>query len=268
MTITTQKTSETQFDRIRARVGRIFTTVFTVFNVGLVLLIISVIVGIIGYRQTREEFTWLAFWTDYYANISAEFGSVAITVLIIDTLNQRRQREEEKQRLIRQMGSKENGLALQAVEELRVLGALKDGSLHAKNLEEANLQGVRMGRVNLRHARMDFSKLNGAHLFFANMEGADMSGVDFSRAVLTGANLRHADLVAANLRGALLSEADLMHAKLDRAQFDETTQLPDKSNWNKQVDLTRFTNPSHPNFWRSDMAESPAFRGKGGHGHG
>ncbi|MEL6150857.1 MAG: pentapeptide repeat-containing protein [Chloroflexota bacterium] len=262
--ITSQKSAETRFDVYRARASRFFSEVFTVFNVGLALLIISLSVGAIGYWQVHDGFTWQNFWQDYYANISAEFGSVAITVLIIDSLNQRRQREEEKQRLLRQMGSKENGLALQAVEELRALGALKDGTLRAANLEEANLEDVRLGRVDMRQARMDFSNLKKAHLFFANMENADMSGVDLSGAVLTGANLSGTDLVAADLRGALLSEVDLAYAKLEQAKFNEQTQLPDKSYWSHGADLDRFTNPQHPQFWRSEMQESPAYVGRYG----
>lgn len=261
MTITTQKTSETRWDRFREGAARIFTRIFTVFNVGIGLLLISFAVGIFGYTQTHDTpFNWRDFWTDYYANISAEFGSVAITVLIIDSLNRRRQKEEEKQRLIRQMGSKENGLALQAVEELRVMGALKDGSLRGMNFEEADLHSAQMGRVDMRQAKMDFSKLQKAVLFFADLENADMSGVQMEGTVLTFANLRSTNLVAADLRGALLMGADLTNAKLDQARFDENTQLPDQSNWHKGVDMTRFTDQNHEEYWRSHMLESPAYR--------
>ena len=230
------------------------------------MLFLSLITGIFGYRivhpEVPEQGFWYSFWEDYYANISAEFGSVAITVLIIDTLSRRRQKQEEKQRLIRQMSNKDNGIALQAVEELKALNALKDGTLRRINLEEANLSGVRLGRVDLRQARMDFSNLSEGHLFFSNLERADMSGVDLSGSVLTGANLRSANLVASNFCGALLSEADLMNAKLDNAKFDENTRLPDNTNWNSDVDLARFTDPSHQQFWRSQMAESPAYAAK------
>jgi hypothetical protein len=270
MTITTQKTTETRWDRFRTAAGRFLTRITTVFNFGIVLLLLSLTTGIYGYRIANADangiinWSWTQFWVDYYANISAEFGSVAITVLIIDTLNQRRQKQEEKGRLIRQMGNKENGIALQAVEELRALNAHKDGSLRSVNLEEANLHGVRLGHVDMRGARMDFSDFSGAHLFFANLERADMSGVNFCDAALTWANLRHADLVAADLRGALLSEADLTHAKLDRAHFNERTQLPDGSKWQKGADLTRFTDPNNPHYWRSESEESPAYVGRRG----
>jgi hypothetical protein len=260
VTITTQKTTESRWEMLSGRVARWAAKVFTVGNVGIVLVVMSVVIGTFGYVRTHGSFAFDSFLQEFYANISSELGSVAITVLIIDRLNQRRQREEEKARLIRQMGNKVNGIALQAVEDLRALDAIKDGSLMNINLEEANLQGVRLGRVDLRNARLDFANLSGGHLFFANLERADMSGVNFSGAVLTGANLRYADLVAADLRGTLLSEADLSHAKLDRAQFDDNTQLPDKTNWRKGVDMTRFTDPTHPNYWRSEMPESFAYQ--------
>ncbi|MEO0563950.1 MAG: pentapeptide repeat-containing protein [Chloroflexota bacterium] len=268
MTITEVKTSENWLDRFNNRLRRVMNYVLEVRRVGVILLVLSLASGIYGYSVQHRQpdgsinWNWGEFIRDYYANISSELGSVAITVLIIDYLNDRRQREEEKQRLIRQMGSTERGLAMAAVEELKASGAIKDGSLIGVNLEEAKLSGVRMGRADVRHARMDFADLSGAHLYFANMERADMSGSDLRGTVLTGANLRHADVVAAKLQGALLSEADLTHCKIDRAIFDETTQLPDKSNWSRKTDMRRFTDPHHPEYWRSEMPESPAFNAK------
>jgi hypothetical protein len=270
MTITEIKTSENWWDRLKNRLRRITNYLLEVRRVGVILLLLSLLSGIYGYQVNYRQpdgtvdWNWQQFIQDFYANISAELGSVAITVLIIDYLNDRRQREEEKERLIRQMGSTERGLAMAAVEELKALGAVKDGSLVGINLEQAVLTGVRLGRVDLRHARMDFADLSEGHLYFANLERADMSGCDLRGTVLTGANLRHADLVAAKLDGALLSEVDLTHCKLDRALFSDRTQLPDKSNWSPGVDMRRFTDPQHPQYWRSAMPESPAYDGRRG----
>jgi hypothetical protein len=260
MTITTQKSSETRWDIFKTRASRFFAWLFTVRKVGAGLLILSFVVGIVGYGTINGEFRLYDFLRDYYTNISTELGSVAIAVLIIDSLNDRRQRESEKERLIRQMRSGENGIALQAVEELRAIGAVKDGSLRKQNLESANLENVRLGRADMREARMDFCNMSKGHFYFADLHGADMSGVNLQEAVMTGANLRNVDLVAAHLEGALMSEVDLTHAKLEKAKMDERTQLPDKTNWFPGADLARFTDPHHPNYWRSDMQESPAFK--------
>ncbi len=252
-------------DRLNTRVRRIMDYVLEVRRFGVVLLLLSLISGIYGYSIHNRNpdgtvnWSWRQFVTEYYANISSELGSVAVTVLIIDYLNDRRQKQEEKLRLIRQMGSTEHGLAMTAVEELKAMGATKDGSLASINLEGARLTGVRLGRAKLRNSRMDFADFSGGHLYFADLGGADMSGCDLRGTVLTGANLNSTDLVAAKLQGALMSEADMAHCKLDKALFDETTQLPDKSNWSPTTDMRRFTDPKHPNFWRSEMPESPAY---------
>ena len=265
MTITEVKTSETRLDRLNAQVRQVMDYVLEVRRFGFLLLVLSLLSGIYGYSVDNRNpdgtinWNWSIFVREYYANISSELGSVAVTVLIIDYLNDRRQKQEEKQRLIRQMGSTEHGLAMNAVEELKAMGATKDGSLVSVNLENARLTGVRLGRADLRKSRMDFADFSTGHLYFANLQGADMSGSDLRGTVLTGANLHNADLVAAKLQGALMSEANMVNCKLDNALFDETTQLPDKSNWHPKTDMRRFTDPKHPNFWRSEMPESPAY---------
>jgi hypothetical protein len=65
----------------------------------------------------------------------------------------------------------------------------------------------------------------------------------------------------ANLQGANLSYANLQGAVLEDAELNETTILPDGTQWTPDTDLKRFTDPKHPNFWRSDEPDSPAYRG-------
>lgn len=64
----------------------------------------------------------------------------------------------------------------------------------------------------------------------AQLEKADLRGVDFSKANLTGARLAH--------------------PRYGQAIFDETTILPDESKWTPKTDMTIFTDPQHPNYWR------------------
>jgi hypothetical protein len=40
--------------------------------------------------------------------------------------------------------------------------------------------------------------------------------------------------------------------------LDETVTLPDGTNWTSDTDMMRFTDPAHPQFWRSDEPNSPA----------
>jgi len=79
------------------------------------------------------------------------------------------------------------------------------------------------------------------------------------RAAMSGAKLSGTGLMEANLSGADLSGADLGDVRLHK-----TTMLPDDTQWTPDTDLARFTDPDHPDFWRSDDPGSPAYRGKDG----
>lgn len=67
----------------------------------------------------------------------------------------------------------------------------------------------------------------------------------------------------ANLQFTDLYGADLAHADLSDVIFDVDTTLPDRTRWTPDIDIARFTDPNHLDFWRSDDPESPAYRGAG-----
>ncbi|MEL6406935.1 MAG: pentapeptide repeat-containing protein [Chloroflexota bacterium] len=75
--------------------------------------------------------------------------------------------------------------------------------------------------------------LRDASLFRANLSSSDLEEAD-----LSGANLGKA-----NLSGADLRKANLAHANLNNAT------LPDGTIWTPITDMTRFTDPAHPDFW-------------------
>ncbi|MBE0691283.1 MAG: hypothetical protein IH587_14280, partial [Anaerolineae bacterium] len=84
---------------MKARFGAIVDTWLSAQRVAWVLLILAVVSGVIGYAsQHPGSFDLGEFLHDFYANISTEFASIAITVLIIDGLNGRRQRISEETR--------------------------------------------------------------------------------------------------------------------------------------------------------------------------
>ncbi|MEL7433487.1 MAG: pentapeptide repeat-containing protein, partial [Chloroflexota bacterium] len=60
--------------------------------------------------------------------------------------------------------------------------------------------------------------------------------------------LENANLSNTLLWNVNLSNANLKNADLTDAIFDETI-LPDKTVWTPDTDMTRFTNPEHPDFW-------------------
>jgi len=207
--------------------------------IGLVIGLVGLGVAISGSRYVEN--TVFDAIKAFYANAGSELISIAITVLVIDALNQRRATSQERDALILQMGSPDNAFAVEAVRILRVRGWLEDGALQEADLGGAHLQGAFLFNANLREANLVNANLQEAQLRFANLQGA---ALDF-----------------ANLQGAYLWYVDLQGANLRDTQFNEGTTLPDHSKWTPDTDMSKFTYPGHPEFWRSDDPDSPAYRG-------
>jgi uncharacterized protein YjbI with pentapeptide repeats len=140
------------------------------------------------------------------------------------------------------------------------------------NFADANLAGADLSQVTMIGATLRAANLAQAHLPYANLSQADGEGATLRRANLNNSNLSHANfahanLEQANLKGANLFKANLAAARLHNAQIDENTILPDGTRLQgdmdervKALEMMRFTNRDHPNFWRSDDRESPAHR--------
>ena len=227
----------------------------------------------------------------YATNLYTEILSIGVTVFILNTLAERRaeQREEArrirelKTQLVRDVKSQSNEAAKRAVDDLRQRGwltgedsLLKGEYLSGANLKEAYLQKANLQFTNFFRAKMQGIIMRGANLYYSNLrrsklemadlQYADLRLVDLFRAdlentKLRGANLEEADLRFANLKGASLREANLKNAELMRVKFDRATVMPDGEYWSQDTQLARFTDPEHPNFWRSDDPHSPAYRG-------
>ena len=118
---------------------------------------------------------------------------------------------------------------------------------------EANLGGADLHRADLQRADFQGANLTGANLQLANMNNANLQDADLIMAHLQSATLHSANLSGANLwntylQGTDLSGANLQNATLLRSHFDINTILPDGTRWSEDTDLTRFTNPNHPDF--------------------
>jgi hypothetical protein len=230
-------------------------------NIGILLAAISLLVTAIGYLMQRgidPTFDLKALFLEIWSNVASEAAGIAITVLIIDGLNQRREAQNEKERLMRQLSSKDEGLAFQALEELRALGMLKDGSMKGATLVRANLKGARLGGANWSNTDLLEANLQATDLYLTVLRGARLQGAALQDAEMLYVDLANADLRGANLRGADLREANLQGANLGETKFDENTMLPDRNRWSADIDMERFTNPQHEKFWRSDNPHSPA----------
>lgn len=138
-----------------------------------------------------------------------ELAGIVISAVTINALAERRQREELKAQLIRQMGSRHNEIADAAVRELAHHGWLYDGSLNKAYLEGANLKGV----------DLESAVLNRANLMRANLIGAQMSRACLNSVIFLNANLDEVRLNYAQMRSAVLDRADLGNATLTDADL-------------------------------------------------
>jgi len=151
-------------------------------TLGLVLFILAAIIGLLGYLNQHTVFVRSPLIEDFYANVSAELASIAFTILIIDYLNERREKRNLKERLIREMQTRDNGAANRAVRELMVQGWHKDGSLHGKFLNYANLENVFLRDVDFTGARLHRANFRNAWMRRVILNGANLSGSDFTNA--------------------------------------------------------------------------------------
>lgn len=168
------------------------------------------------------------------ASFRTDAISIAITVIVLEELGRYRASLEEKERLIRQIGSQSSDFALEAARIIVNEEWHKDGSLIGAKLRKANLKGVELFDANMEGAILpeaileeatirtaNFNKailwkakLRKAHLYGTSFVGADLRSANLNGAMMVGTNLQSADLY-----DAILSEADLRGAKLDNAKL-------------------------------------------------
>ncbi|MEO8394001.1 MAG: pentapeptide repeat-containing protein, partial [Chloroflexota bacterium] len=211
-----------------------------------------------------------------------------ISVLSRQSERRQYAQEREKATLLKRLQSVELEEKRDILKRLRDEDYLVDGTLHNLNMVSADLQhldfsrsdmeGINLSGAKLSHSRFVGADLQGANLSkallrFARCENArlleaNLTRADLQMANLTEADLRYAELENADLNGAILDAADLRGANLSganlsgaclelrfdekpfsAARFDGATILPDGSNWVAGVDLRRFTNPDHAEFW-------------------
>mgnify|MGYP001478428375 CR=1 FL=1 len=235
---------------------------------------------------------WLYFQTTpdwragFWQGLSTEMiGGIITAVLLglVITMAQRAESEQrlieqrlenernQKQQLILQMGSPDNGFAVEAARQLMALGWLSDGTLENARLWGANLQGANLSMADLRGAHFQSSNLQGvflseANLMWANFSEANLTEANLSISKLMGTTFVNSNLLRANLSYTNLHSVNLLGANLEGVNFESTTfteyvQLPDGTKWTPGTDMSRFTDPNHPDFWRSDDDYSPAYRG-------
>ena len=238
---------QTRADEIKA-IHREYKTFYQI-AVRVFLVGIGVLIGIIWFSSDLDR-------SAYIVNLFTTFLGTLATVLVIDFLNRRRDDQRElrqlQEQLVRDAGSTSNEIAKNAVHQLQKRGWLEGdtGLLQGAHLGSANLQGVDLIGANLQEANLFLTNLQEANLYLANLQrailfitnlqGANLSSTNLQGAHLGSANLQGVDLTFAKLQGANLIGTNLQGAKVNRAQMDETTILPDRSRWTPDTDLTKF----------------------------
>jgi uncharacterized protein YjbI with pentapeptide repeats len=151
-----------------------------------------------------------------------------------------------------------------ALRRANLAGAtLSNAQLNDATLIDANLAGATLRDADLTHATLRLAKFGGADLRRANFTDTTCVRADFAGASCVSVNFADADLSSVNFGGANLSGSHLSGATLRDTQFDERTVLPDAvylgndaigqakfdRYWTASTDMTRYTDPNHPDFW-------------------
>ncbi|MCI0708902.1 MAG: pentapeptide repeat-containing protein [Chloroflexi bacterium] len=161
---------------------------------------------------------------------------------------------------------------------------LQDAGLVSANqkgaeLDEANLQGVHFGRPEFDETTtlpdrtiwspdIDMKKFtdvnypefwHGFDLREKDLRNRDFANANLQGAILYSANLERVILRGANLQGAILTrvnfqDADLRGADLQGADLSASI-LPDGTRCTPHVDLRKFTDADHPDFWQPDWVK-------------
>lgn len=164
---------------------------------GCLLAVALALISTLGYFNWHAEH-FQNYVGELVLGLSIELTGIGVTVLVVDGLYQWHARQQERTRLILQMGSPVNADALEAVRILRARGWLTDGSLEGSdlrgaNLKDAELQCANLNRVDLRGSKLVNAKLQRARLREADLRGTPEKVTDLDRARLEEADLTRAE---------------------------------------------------------------------------
>lgn len=109
---------------------------------------------------------------------------------------------------------------------------LVNRNLQNAQLEWIKLQGADLREANLQGAHLQSADLQGADLRRANCQDAELGSAKLQGADLLGADFQRAHLIRTQLQGADLRGADLRGANLKRAHITPDTDLEDVK-WGK-----------------------------------
>jgi len=192
------------------RTGQKITNMFKQVNIikttGVLFLLIGI--GLAFLYIYPADWFFTKFIHETYANFSAEFISIAITILLINYLYDLKENLNVKRRLIRELASEEKGISSNALLELKEKGWLQDGSL--KNIKLTN--------TNLSNQDLTGADLEGVFLDNADLTNAILKNVNLNNASLCKTILSNANLECASLNNSIIHSAQFYEAKLNKIE--------------------------------------------------
>lgn len=170
--------------------------------IGIIALLLAILFAKSGFDSFR----------DFLTNMSVELISIALTILIIDYLNEIRDDKNLRAQLIRELGSSDNGIVERAYRELKARNWTRD--LKNARLQEANFRGLEIWNADLEGANLSGANFENAHLVDVNLENAYLYRANLVKASISGW-LKGANLNGANLEGAKLTLTDLQDVSME-----------------------------------------------------
>lgn len=240
---------------------RFFTgaSIIAAIILSVIVLYIFVIIGLSQLQFDPDDYK-----TNLYTEVFGVLFSVFVSVVVIGGLAYWRERQQLRARLKREAGSRSNDIAIAAVEWLREKrwlvgekGLLKGAKLAGANLASADLRHANLAKTDLLHANLQHAhlfevNLQGAHLLNAKLQQAVLVNAELQGAYLFNADLQGAKLWRANLQGAILQGANLTGAELVMEGIADPifrgVTLPDGTLYTEDSNMTKFTDPEHPEF--------------------
>lgn|GEM_PF-2604064 len=128
-------------------------------------------------------------------------------------------------------------------------------------LSQTSFKNVVMRICQLDEAIAVEADFSDAYIIQCSLVGINWSRANIKNGSITESNLTNAILNQANLSGVNLQNTGLRHASLIGTTFTEGTQLPDSTEenpifWTHDTDMTKYTDPNHPNFWEPDYSKT------------
>lgn len=199
----------------------------------------------------------LIFSDGYTSNIYTEVLSIFAIVLVLDQINQWRDRENLKRRLWNEVHSPAYQIAVTALEYLRRENWLGINPFENANLERVCWNGAFIGHLSFRNANLRNGRLIGvtnAPILDAEQGSETYNFVDFYDAKMESAKLDNCILASCNFGNAQLWESSFEGAYLELSFFNDVMAV----NANFQRTILEYANMTNSNFIDCDFRYSNA----------